>query len=51
MRTDQQGVTHPTRNDPVEKEGLMHIASCPECQADYVGEVADLARQVRDAEQ
>lgn len=44
MKIDPAGVQHPTHDDIPDEEGLLHIASCTDCQKTFEGFVADVAQ-------
>lgn len=49
MIIDGFGIAHPTENDPITTDNLLHIAKCSKCKDTYDGQVSSYAEAVSQA--
>lgn len=48
MLVDSFGVKHPTENDPITTEGLVHIAKCDRCAGTFEPDAVNYGRTIAD---
>lgn len=48
MIVDGFGIVHPTENDPITTEGLLHIAECSKCAGTFDEQAVEYAKTMNE---